>query len=159
MSSRESQSSFSTRNGVVLVKDKLLRQANSIRARWRKIVTGQETKRVRDFLKEKEKQPQLFKLIDKIGFTFGVLNIVACQYFLLNIPHYFSMWFVLIIPTILATRFLHFKSQHWHYFMIDFCYFGIALSLVNVLLARQSATFFKMCFIFATGTSLAVSSE
>ena len=134
-------------------KDTLIRQAKKIRQRWRKIVTGNEEKRIRDYVQEAEESPSSLKMIDKVGFTLGVLNIVACQYFLLTIPEYFPLWYSIIIPITMITRFMHFKSMHWQYFMIDFCYFTIFLSIINILLpyGRNNNQLFKICFIFATG--------
>jgi hypothetical protein len=57
-----------------------------LKRKWRKIVTGDEEKKVRVHLKETQKTPDFIKLFDKISFTVGVLNIVSCQYFLLNLP-------------------------------------------------------------------------
>lgn len=134
------------------IKDTLRKQAVKIRSRWRKVVTGNEEKRIRDLLREAEEQPKYFKLLDKVAFTLGVLNIVACQYFLLNIPTYFPIWYTFIIPVLLLSRFYHFRSMNWQYFMFDFCYFGITCSLINLLFLRKSALFFKICFIFTTGS-------
>jgi hypothetical protein len=134
------------------LKELLRSNARKIQSKWRKIVTGSEQKRIRDHLKESEEEPKFVKFVDKIGFTFGVLNIVACQYFLLNIPEYFSIWYCGIVPIILISRFYHFKSLNWHYFLIDFCYFVNICTLLNLSLLKDSRIFSKVCFIHATGT-------
>ena len=61
----------------------LRNEANKLRSKWRKVVTGNECKRVRDHIRETEEQPRFIKLFDKVSFTLGVLNICACQFFLL----------------------------------------------------------------------------
>ncbi|RYG98730.1 DUF2838 domain-containing protein [archaeon] len=127
------------------------RNSQKIQAKWRKIVTGNEKKRIRDHLREAQQQPQYVKLMDKLGFTMGVLNITACQYFLLNIPEYFPVWYAVVLPVLLISRLYHFRSQNWHYFLLDFCYFVILCTLLNITVLR-SDVFFKMCFIFATGS-------
>ena len=73
------------------ITESIRRSSQKIQAKWRKIVTGNEKKRIRDHLKEAQQQPHYVKLMDKLGFTMGVLNITACQYFLLNIPEYFPI--------------------------------------------------------------------
>lgn len=133
------------------VKNALKLQVKKLQARWRKVITGSSEKRVRDHLKEAQEKPKYVKLLDKVAFTLGVLNIVACQYFLLNVPEYFPSWFTVVMPIMMISRFYHFKSLHWQYFMIDFCYLTILCSLINVLLVRSSPVFFKVCFIFSTG--------
>lgn len=133
------------------ITESIRRNSQKIQAKWRKIVTGNEKKRIRDHLREAQQQPQYVKLMDKLGFTMGVLNITACQYFLLNIPEYFPVWYGVVMPLLLISRLYHFRSQNWHYFLLDFCYFVILCTLLNITVLR-SDLFFKMCFIFATGS-------
>jgi len=134
------------------VRDIIRQNASHVQSKWRHIFTGDKGKRVRDHIREREDQPSYIKLVDKIGFTFGVLNILACQYFLLNIPEYFSVWFCGIVPVILLSRLYHFQSLNWHYFLIDFCYFVNIGALFNLLLLRSSLLVFKVCFIHSVGT-------
>ena len=93
---------------------------NDWRRRWRYICTGHESKRIRDHLKDKikDKNPPTIKLLDKITFTLGVLNISFVQYFLFVKPAYFWLWYSIVIPLLMITRFFHFKSLGWHYFML-----------------------------------------
>lgn len=133
------------------VNRKLREQANKLRSKWRKVVTGDEKKRIRDHIRETEEQPKYIKLFDKIQFTLGVLNICACQFFLLNRPEFFWLWYAGVIPVMMFSRFYHFRCLGFQYFMIDFCYFSVFLSLLNVFFFQHSALFFKVCFIFANG--------
>lgn len=138
----------SVRDGKI--NDALRKQASKVQAEWRKIVTGNEKKRVRDHLQEASQQPKTVKLLDKIAFTMGVLNITTCQYFLLNVPEYFPIWYSVIVPLLMLSRLYHFRSLNWQYFMFDFCYFVLFCTLLNLFLLRTEV-FFKICFIFATG--------
>jgi hypothetical protein len=126
-------------------------RASKIRSRWRKFVTGDEKKRIRDHIREAEEQPSYVKFFDKLAFTFGVLNILVCQYFLLNTPAFFWLWYSFIVPILLCARFYYFSRLGWHYFMIDFCYYVLLCTLVNIFILKDSTTFFKTCFIYATG--------
>ena len=71
-----------------VVKDKI----HKLHSLLRKIITGNEKKRIRDQLRQTQDQPKLVKLFDKIAFTIGVLHLGICQYFLLNRPTYFPVW-------------------------------------------------------------------
>lgn len=133
------------------VQNVLKAQAKKLQGKWRKAITGSSTKRVRDHIREVQEVPKNIKFLDKVGFTLGVLNILACQYFLLNVPQYFSTWYAVILPLTLVSRFYHFKSLNFHYFLIDFCYFTIFNTFLNLFVFRSSARFFKMCFVFSTG--------
>jgi hypothetical protein len=71
-----------------VVKDKI----HKLHSLLRKIITGNEKKRIRDQLRQTQDQPKLVKLFDKIAFTIGVLHLGISQYFLLNRPTYFPVW-------------------------------------------------------------------
>ena len=94
-----------------------------LRSRWRKAITGDSSKRIRDLIIESQEKDEYIKLFDKISFTFGVLNIGACQYFLFNVPGWFWIWWTIVTPLLLFSRFYHFSSLNYEYFLLDFCYF------------------------------------
>jgi hypothetical protein len=119
------------------------------RKKWRKVVTGSEDKRIRDLIKEKKDKPQYVKLLDKIAFTLGVLNIPTCQFFMLNRPQYFWMWYIFIMSLLLVSRFFYFRAIQLQYFLYDFCYFTNILSLVCIF--YHPAWLFRMVFIFTNG--------
>ena len=142
---------MSSNSSTQKVQAVLKAQAKKLQSRWRKAITGSATKRVRDHIREVQEVPKNVKLLDKVGFTLGVLNVLVCQYFLLNVPQYFSTWYAFVLPITMISRFYHFKSLNFHYFLIDFCYFTVFNTLLNISVLRGSGRFFKMCFIFATG--------
>lgn len=126
-------------------------QAKKLQSQWRKAVTGDEKKRIRDRIRETQDEPRYVKLFDKVAFTVGVLNMCVCQYFLLNRPDLFPYWYVQIVPLILGSRYFYFRSGGNQYFMIDFCYFAIFCSMLNLLVIQASPMFFRVCFICCTG--------
>ena len=145
------EQNFSNRNSnIPLIRTlNILRDKGSkIRSKWRKIVTGDEKKRIRDHIIETQEQPKYIKFFDKIAFTLGVLNILVCQYFLLNRPDYFWLWYSIIIPVLIVSRFFYFKSLGWQYFMIDFCYFVLFCTILNLFVIKESSLFFKICLIY-----------
>ena len=123
-------------------------QSQKLRSKFRKAITGDEKKRVRDHVQE---QPDYVKLFDKIAFTLGLLNILACEYFLVKLPTYFWLWYSLVIPLLILCRISHFKSLGWQYFLLDFCYFVLFCVFVNLFFFSDSQLFFKVCFIYANG--------
>lgn len=126
-------------------------KASLLRSKWRQIVTGNKEKRIRDMIREKENEPTYIKLFDKIGFTLGVLNIAICQYFLLNIPSFFWLWYSIVVPLLLIMRVKHFRSLGWQYFLIDFCYFVIILTFLNIFVLNDSKWLFNILFIYTNG--------
>ncbi len=103
----------------------LEKQAHRLKSKFRKVITGSSEKRIRDRVKETQDEPKYVKFFDKCAFTFGVMNLAMCQYFLLNQPQHFWLWYSVIIPTLMLARFLVFKSQSLQYFLLDFCYFTL----------------------------------
>lgn len=133
------------------VKLAIKENSDRIRARWRKVVTGDPSKRVRDHLREQQEVPKYVKLSDKIAFTLGILNMGACQYFLMNRPDLFWLWYAIITPVLMCSRFFHYKQLRFHYFLLDFCYFTVANTLINLAFINYSASYFKAIFIMACG--------
>jgi hypothetical protein len=123
-------------------------QSEKLRSKLRKVVTGDEKKRVRDHVQE---QPDYVKLIDKVAFTLGLLNILACEYFLIEVPTYFWLWYSLVIPILLLVRFFHFNHLGYQYFLLDFCYFVLFCTFVNLFYFWDSQLCFKVCFIYTNG--------
>lgn len=95
-------------------------------------------------MKEKQDEPTFVKFFDKCAWTLGVLNLLVCQYFLVNVPAYYWVWYSFIVPILAASRFYVFKSLSWQYFLLDFCYFAIGCSMVNLFLVVNSPLFFKV---------------
>lgn len=136
-----------------LFKAKVLIDEHGTKAKekLRQVVTGDKTKRVRDHIREKKEKPHNIRLLDKISFTAGVMNIPICQYFFINDPSHFYIWYSIIIPILLTARTIYFKQLKYHYFMLDFCYFTQLCIFSMMYLFPQSSAFFNVCFIFANG--------
>lgn len=129
-------------------------QRRVIARKMRKVVTGDEQKRIRDLLREKKKEPKNTKLFDKISFTLGVLNIPVCQFFMLTRPDLFWVWFGFIIPVLLIARYYYYSLLKFHYFMYDFCYFVNILSVVAMYTYDILPSLFRVCFVFTNGPLL-----
>jgi hypothetical protein len=119
-----------------------------LKGKFRKVITGDAKRRLRDYVKE---EPDYVKLLDKLFFTFGLLNILASQYFILKMPSYFWIWYTIVMPILLFTRIFHFKNLGWQYFLLDFCYFVLLLTFINLYLLPDYHLLFKVCFIYVNG--------
>ena len=91
----------------------------NVQRRWRKVVTGDETKRVRDHIRE----PPVSRNIDKMAFTFGVLNLTISEFMLVKFPQEFWAWYMAVIPILVFFRIPHYRSLKWEFFLLDFCKF------------------------------------
>jgi len=120
----------------------------------RKVVTGNEEKRIRDLIREKRKQPPILMLIDKLFFTFGVLILAMSEYILLMFPRQFGNWYACVIILMLIFRWFYYRTLKWTYFMIDFCYFTQLTCLATLVMPASWAL--KTClmrvnFLYANG--------
>ena len=127
-----------------LSKKTMRRQAEMIRSKFRKVITGNEKRRIRDAIKDTGKRPTYIKFFDKVTFTFGVLILMSCEYFLLNKPTHYWLWYSIIFPVILLSRLIYFRTMLWAYFLFDFCYFSIFLSFINMYVLYNSTRIFKI---------------
>jgi len=115
--------------------------------KWRKAVTGDPDKRIRDHMRE---VPQV-KMIDKISFTFGVLCICGSEWLALRRADWFPLYYYVIMAILLLWRFVTYSKDKYQLFMLDFCYF------VNFSVALQTAFFpanlnwFKANYILCMG--------
>jgi len=57
----------------------------------------------------------------------------------------------ILIPFLIMIRFFHYKQKGWHYYMIDFCYFGNLLVYLFLIIMPQNQIMFKVAFLFANG--------
>ena len=82
--------------------------------RWRKAVTGDPNKRIRDHMKE---VPQV-KMIDKLSFTFGVLCICGSEWLALRHADWFPLYYATIMTTLLLWRLITYTKDKFQLFML-----------------------------------------
>ena len=82
--------------------------------RWRKAVTGDPDKRIRDHMRE---VPQV-KMIDKLSFTFGVLCICGSEWLALRHAEWFPLYYFSIMSTLLLWRLVTYTKDKFQLFML-----------------------------------------
>ncbi|GAB5035284.1 Hypothetical protein NocV09_02500410 [Nannochloropsis oceanica] len=123
-----------------------LMKAN-VQKRWRKAVTGDETKRVRDFVRH----PPVARRIDKMAFTFGVLNLTVSEFMLVKMPHLFWAWYMAVVPVLIFFRIPHYKSLRWSYFLLDFCYYVQIMCILQLYAFPFNCPLLKSNFLLTNG--------
>jgi hypothetical protein len=122
-----------------------------LRRHWRKIITGDEKRRIRDMIKDKRAEPVYIKFIDKLAYTLGVLNISISQHFIFAEPNSFWIWYSIILVLLLTVRIHQYQSKGLGYFLIDFCYLVNLSTFIHMYIIPSDAAFFKAIFICAFG--------
>ena len=91
-------------------KDRVVSAGKDARRRakseFRKVVTGDPNKRIRDHMKE---VPQV-KLMDKLSFTLGVLCICATEWMALRQPQMFPLYYYTIMTILLINRYITYSQ-------------------------------------------------
>jgi hypothetical protein len=63
---------------------------------------------------------------------------------MLKAPELFWLWFIVVIPVLFAVKFTYYRSLHWHYFLIDFCYFANLSCILEILLFPRNSIISKV---------------
>jgi len=98
---------------------------------WRKAISGDPEKRVRDHMSHPEVQKRV-KLYDTASFTLGVSMVMFSEYLLLMYPSVVPFFYLFTFSLLIALRYLTYHAIKYHFFLIDFCY------LINVSTILQS---------------------
>ena len=93
---------------ISMAKDTAKNNIGNLRNRCREIITGDEKMRIRNLLEEKRTEPVYVKYFDKLAFTIGVLNLFAMEFFLLNIPEHYWMFYLTTLCPLLSYRCVYF---------------------------------------------------
>lgn len=97
------------------------------------------------------------KLFDKLSFNLGVFLFAIFTYMMGRYPNdNFYTFYGLIAPTMIFIRFVDYKPKKYHYFLLDFCYFGTSIVWLYVNFFPKSALFYRIAFLYSSG-ALAVS--
>jgi len=125
----------------------LERATDKSKRKWRKVVTGDPDKRIRDHMKE---VPQV-KFVDKLSFTLGVVIIVLSEWIALRMPSAFPHFYFLLMGILLSWRYISYKADKFQYFMLDFCYYVNLSVALQYFFAPGNNLWFKANYIFAMG--------
>jgi len=115
--------------------------------KWRKAVTGDPEKRIRDHMKE---VPQV-KMIDKLSFTFGVLCICGSEWLALRHADWFPLYYYGIMTMLLVWRFIAYSKDKYQLFMLDFCYFVNLSVILQTAFFPSNINWFKANYILCMG--------
>eukprot|EP00090_Calanus_glacialis_P037206 TRINITY_DN6383_c0_g1_i4.p1 TRINITY_DN6383_c0_g1~~TRINITY_DN6383_c0_g1_i4.p1 ORF type:complete len:583 (+),score=210.75 TRINITY_DN6383_c0_g1_i4:168-1751(+) len=115
--------------------------------KWRKAVTGDPEKRIRDHMKE---VPQV-KMIDKLSFTFGVLCICGSEWLALRHADWFPLYYYAIMTMLLVWRLIAYSKDKYQLFMLDFCYFVNLSVILQTAFFPTNINWFKANYILCMG--------
>lgn len=106
--------------------------------RWRKAISGDPEKRIRDQMGDREVQKRV-KLVDTASFTLGVFGVMFAEFLLFLHPATFPWFYLITLTLLMLLRFTTYKAINNHFFMLDFCYFMQLSTVLNSLLCSSSS--------------------
>jgi hypothetical protein len=92
------------------------------------------------------------KLKDKFSFVLGVLMTIFFAYIMGRWPNTgFYTVYSIVVPSVILWRFINYKPKGWHYFLLDFCYYGSATVVIFVACFPKNMMMYRCAFMFANG--------
>ena len=128
----------------------------SLIRQWRQAITGDSERRIRDNMDDRQVQTKI-KQVDAFSFAIGVVLTLVLEYIILAKPQHFPLAFYCLMPPLLIHRFFAYSAEKSQFFLLDFCYFIQASTILNTLTcpndgyAEQCEIWFKMNYVLAHG--------
>lgn len=135
------------KEGRVQLLSSLAETEERARRGWRKVVTGDPDKKIRDFMQE---VPQV-KFTDKLSFTFGVICIVVSEFLALRMPTLYPAFFMSLMLLLVTNRYFQYKAEKGELFMLDFCYFMNLSVAVQTSMFPDNLMWFKANYVLCMG--------
>lgn len=138
-------------HGVLDFQDKM--HSEFVR-QWRRVVTGDPNKRIRDSLDESKVKTRV-KQVDSLSFTIGVSVTYLVQWIALMRPDLLKYFYYLSMLILLPHRFFTYRAEKAHFYMIDFCYFVNLSAILQTLFCGCEGSFcgqwFQLNYILTQG--------
>jgi len=111
----------------------------------RRVITGDKTKRVRDYVMEKP----VVTYLDRITFLLSVLCLNATQFILSSRPQWLEPFILAVVPPMLIFRVYTYKKLKWEYFLYDFCYLVNVAAIIGIIFKKRWLQ--QLVFVYGNG--------
>ena len=103
-------------------------------------------------VKEYTESTPFLKLYDKLAFNLGVFIFGLFAYIMGRWPNdHFYTFYNIFVPLLVFIRFVNYKRNKWHYFLLDFCYFGGVIVVVFLAFMPKSQMMYRISFFYSNG--------
>lgn len=93
-----------------------------------------------------------WRKLDKFAFMAGTSMIIAFSFIIGRFPNDFVYTFTsIILPFLIATRYVHYILVGWHMYLVDFCYFANTMLLYYLNFDPKNEALMTSVYLFATG--------
>lgn len=94
------------------------------------------------------------KTRDKFVFVFTLVCLASACYILGKYPCYFYIYYMVAVFVLIPMRFVSYRIQKYHYFLLDFCYYGNVICVAFLYFYPTNAVAFNISAAFALGPLL-----
>lgn len=92
-----------------------------------------------------------------MAFNLGVVLFAAFTFILGRYPNdYFYVFYSIVVPIMICIRFYNYRKRKWHYYLLDFCYFGSFSVWLHITFLPHNQILHHVAYMYANGI-LAVS--
>ncbi len=102
----------------------------------------------------KYKSAHIIRRIDKLMFLIGISRLVFEGFLLGKAPCYYAYYYSVVLCFLVFCRYIYYRWLHWHYFLLDFCYFANLMNLVFLWIYPESEFLFISAYGFSMGPLL-----
>jgi hypothetical protein len=99
-------------------------------------------------------QAEFMKTRDKFVFMATCMNVGFGSFLLGKFPCYFYYFYMFYALTLIPLRFINYRLQNWHYFMLDFCYYANMTTITYLYVYPESELLFNVASAFCFGPFL-----
>ncbi|KAL9187440.1 hypothetical protein ACHAXT_001543 [Thalassiosira profunda] len=96
-------------------------------------------------------EPSVVVTMDKVSFVAGVLIIMIIEATLLLAPEKMGLLYTTLLLPLMVARYIIYRSDLYHYFMYDFCYFAQVLMLLHMYRYPDNQELGRALFSIANG--------
>ena len=100
----------------------------------RRLVTGDADRSVRAEVRTRLSRKPVVRLIDRVSFTLGVINLLVTHTILTLQPNRFWLYYLAWITPLWVIRVVHYRRAGYGEFLFDNCYWNNLLTIVMLLL-------------------------
>jgi len=102
----------------------------------------------------KYQSSKLVRNFDKVIFVLGLLRIIFEALILGRFPCYYPYYYSVATIVLVLLRFIYYRWMHWHYFLLDFCYWANLTEILFFGFFPTNEILFISSYAFSMGPLL-----
>lgn len=94
------------------------------------------------------------KAKNRFSFVLGVIDMMIVVHIMSARPHIMPYYYTIKLFPMIMYRWHSYQKKHWHYFLLDFCYFANTAVLLYTWVFPHVPELFVICFALSNGPVL-----